>query len=84
MKLDYTLRTYSKDWRLVRVVAIPKKSHAALNVIIRLPSKVSLQTFVSLSFPVLKQDFALVESALGAKLDPKRDHYVLEVSRHGK
>lgn len=84
MKLDYSLKVYNKEWRLVRVIAIPKSAQSALNEIIRLPSKVALETFYSLAFPVLKQDFALVEAAIGDKLNPKKDHYVLEVSRHGR
>ena len=83
--LDYTLRVYHpKTWKIIKEVAIPKKSWKALDVIIRLPSKVAYTSFVSLSFPVLKQDVKLVEAATKTKLDLKKNRYVLEVARYGR
>lgn len=81
MKLAYSLKVYNKDWRLVREIAVPKKAQEDLNVIIRLPSKVALETFYSLAFPVTLSDTNLVETALGIKLNHEKDRYVLEVTR---
>lgn len=81
MKLDYSLKVYNKDWRIVREIPIDKKAHEALKVIIRLPNKVSLKTFAYLSFPITATDIPLVEKTTGFKLNTKRDHYVLEIRR---
>lgn len=84
MKLDYSLKVYNKQWRLVRVLPIPVKMQSSLKDIIRLPSQIALETFHSLSFPVLSQDQKEVEKVLGIKLDTVKDRYVLEVIRSYK
>ena len=81
MKMDYALKVYNKDWRLVREIPLPKKTHEALSTLMRLPSKVALITFVSMSVPVYKEDLDFVQKTIGIKLYPKRDHYVIEAVR---
>jgi hypothetical protein len=83
MKLEYSLKVYTKDWRLARVVVADTKAHSTLEKLIRLPSKVALETFQSLSFPVKATDFVLVEKVMNVKLNPKRDYYVIEAARKG-
>jgi len=81
MKMEYSLKVYNKDWRLVREIQAPKSSYKQLESLMTLPSKVALTTFVSMSVPVYPSDIPLVQKALGITLYPKRDHYVVEAVR---
>ena len=82
MKMRYELKEYSrKTIKVLNILPIPTKAHAALNKIIRLPSKVASPTIVSLSYPVTPQDVALVEKTLTIKLDVKKRFYVIEVTK---
>jgi hypothetical protein len=81
MKMDYALKVYNKDWRLVREIPLPKSSYPTLETLMRLPSQVALITFVSMSVPVYPEDIQLVQKAIGVTLYPKRDHYVIEATR---
>ena len=82
MKLEYSLKEFDrKTIKTTNILPIAAKTFAPLKKIIRLPSKVALATFYSLSFPVTATDVTLVEKTLAIKLNVKKRFYVIEVHR---
>lgn len=82
MKLQYALKEFDrKTIKTTSIQPIAAKTFAPLKKIIRLPSRVALSAFVSLSFPVKATDVSLVEKTLATKLNVKKRFYVIEVHR---